>query len=314
MFEGISYVGIGVSNMERSLEFYRHMLGFKEVVFDYTGVLPGIERVTAESETRARVVMLKSEHTGPLGLGMIELVCLSHPRKADPCPIGLNRIFGDIAILETCINTSLSMEKISARLSEKRIKFLLGPGTGSFPPYDAVANYAYIKDPDGGLIEFINWAGCQIPGEKGRIEGVNHVAIGVSDIESTAKFYHRLGFTELIMDYTGPIDTHASLYPSRLSPDFRIQMLANYRGATLEPLQLLPPHNPTPYRVPWGHLGPMEFAVRVSNIEQAYQELSQQGITFMSLPHSVDVSSGEWKYVYLAEPNNLHVSLVEPRF
>ena len=58
----------------------------------------------------------------------------------------------------------------------------------------------------------------------------------------------------------------------------------------------------------------MEFAIGVSNIEQTYNELQHKGIAFSSSPQTVRVSSGEWKYVYLVDPDKLYVSLVEPRY
>jgi len=64
----------------------------------------------------------------------------------------------------------------------------------------------------------------------------------------------------------------------------------------------------------WGHLGPMEFAVGVSNLERACDHLRASGVELLGEPQSVDVGTGEWRYAYLADPDGLYVSLVEPRF
>ena len=116
MYKGVHHIGIGVSDMDKSLDFYSNLLGFNQVMFDYKGTIPGMEKV-AGKPTNARVVMLKNECTGPLGLGMLKLVHLLHPDKPDPCfvqvmtpgkpqtPITDALRWGDIAIAEACFNT-----------------------------------------------------------------------------------------------------------------------------------------------------------------------------------------------------------------
>jgi hypothetical protein len=37
-------------------------------------------------------------------------------------------------------------------------------------------------------------------------------------------------------------------------------------------------------------------------------------VELLGEPQSVDVGTGEWRYAYLADPDGLYVSLVEPRF
>jgi catechol 2,3-dioxygenase-like lactoylglutathione lyase family enzyme len=58
----------------------------------------------------------------------------------------------------------------------------------------------------------------------------------------------------------------------------------------------------------------MEFAVGVSNLERACEQLRGAGVELLGEPHTVDVGTGEWRYVYLADPDGLYVSLVEPRY
>jgi len=314
MFEGVNYVGIGVSDMDRSLKFYGELLGFTEVVFDYTGSLPGMDKVTGKSETKARVVMLKNQNTGPLGLGMIKLVHLLSPDKPEPCTVVDSTLWGDIGIAEVCFNARVSSEKVFAELLlEKGVKATLTPGSGCFPPYQTVAHYAYMRDPDNGLLEFIDWEMCKTLGTEPAVEGVNHVGFGVSNMENTLQFYRELGFRELIFDFSGGLPTMATMFPPK-PPKMMISMVGNYHGAWLEPIQLLPPYKPTAFEKGWGHLGAMEFSVGVSNIEKAYEELQKKGIEFLSPPQTIEVSSGQWKYVYVAEPDNLYVSLTEPRY
>lgn len=313
MFQGVNYVGIGVSDMDKAVKWYGDLLEFTEVMFDYTGSLPGMEKVTGKPETKARVVMLKNQNMGPLGLGMIKLVQLLPPDKPEPCTVVDSTLWGDVGIAEVCFNARVSSAQVFAKLLEKGVKATLTPASGPFPPYGTVGSFAYMRDPDNGLLEFVDLEMCKTLGTEPTVEGVNHVGFGVSNMDNSTKFYRELGFTELIIDLTGVMHDMATMFPTN-PPKLRCRILANYHGAWIEPLQLLPPYKPTAFKKGWGHLGAMEFAVGVSNVEKAYEELQQKGIKFQSPPQTVEVSSGQWKYAYVVEPDNLYVSLVEARY
>lgn len=313
MFQGVNHVGIGVSNMEKSLKFYGDLLGFKQVVFDYTGHIPSLESITGKSDTQARVVMLKNQRTGCVGQGLVKLVQLLPPDKPEKCTVAETTLWGDVGIAEACFNVRPSAKVIFDELLEKGLKATLTPATGTFPPYNTVATYAYMRDPDNGLLEFIDWKEWRGYETEPRVEGLNHVGFGVSDMDTTVEFYRKLGFIELIFDYTGALSNMATMFPPE-PPKMKVQMLGNYHGAWIEPIQLLPPYKPSPFKKAWGHLGAMEFAIGVTNLEKAYEELQLKGIKFLCPPQTIEVPSGHWKYAYLDEPDNLYVSLIEPRY
>lgn len=310
MFKGVHHIGIGVADMDTSLDFYSNLLGFNQVMFDYTGTIPGMEGVTGKY-ANARVVMLRNECTGQLGLGMLKLVHLLPPDKPDPCfvqvmtpgqpqtPAADALRWGDIAIAEACFNTRGGTGKVTDQLAEKGVKVETEAATYRFPPYDAETTFSYVRDPDNSLIELADWTMGKSLATEAKVEGLNHVGFGVSDVEESRKFYRELGFTETIFDTSG-----------RMS----VIMLANYHGAWIEAIQFGEPDRPLPFKKGWGHLGPMEFAIEVTNLEKAYEELQEQGVNFLCPPQTVEVPTGFWKYAYLAEPDNLYVSLVEPRF
>ncbi|HEY93943.1 MAG TPA: VOC family protein [Dehalococcoidia bacterium] len=312
MYKGVHHIGIGVSDMDRALHFYGNLLGFTQVMFDYRGIIPGMERITGKS-INARVVMLKNENTGSLGLGMLKLVQLLPPDKPDHCFIqvmtpGQPRArvkdalrWGDIAIAEACFNTRGGTGKVTEQLAEKGVKVETEAATYRFPPYDAETTFSYVRDPDNSLIELADWAMGKSLATEAKVEGLNHVGFGVSDVERSRKFYKELGFTDMVFDTTGG---------RRMS----VIMMANYHGAWIEAIQFGTPDKPQPFDKGWGHLGPMEFAVEVTNLEKAYEELQEKNIKFLCPPQTVEVPSGSWKYAYVAEPDNLYVSLVEPRY
>jgi len=251
--------------MDRSLKFYGE-LGFTEVMFDYTGALPGMEKITGKAETKARVVMLKNQNIGPVGPGMIKLVHLLPPDKPAPCTVVDTTLWGDVGIAEVCFNIRGGIKTVFAELVEKGVKATLTPASDIvFPPYNASASFAYLRDLDNGLLEFIDWETFKTLGTEPIIEGVNHVGFGVSNMENSVKFYRELGFTELVFDHSGISYSMATMYPPN-PPKISVQMLGNYHGAWVEPIQLLPPYKPTAFEKAWGHLGAMEFGVEVSNI------------------------------------------------
>src|SRR4030042_1397743 len=290
MYKGVHHIGIGVSDMDKSLDFYSNLLGFKQVMVDYTGTIPGMERVTGKS-TNARVVMLKNESTGPLGLGMLKLVHLLPPDKPDPCfvqvltpgqpqtPVADALRWGDITIAEACFNTRGGTGKVTEQLAEKGVKVETEAATYRFPPYDAETTFSYVRDPDNSLIELADWAMGKSLATEAKVEGLNHVGFGVSDVERSRQFYRELGFTDTVFDPSG-----------RMS----VIMLANYHGAWIEAIQFGAPDKPEPFNKGWGHLGPMEFAIEVTNLEKAYEELQEKSIKFLCSPQTVEVPSGVW--------------------
>jgi glyoxylase I family protein len=74
---GFSHVCIGVSDMDRSIEFYRGLLGM-DVVFDVELEGPSMESVTGRSGARGRMV------GGLIGGAMVELLALGDEPSATP--------------------------------------------------------------------------------------------------------------------------------------------------------------------------------------------------------------------------------------
>jgi catechol 2,3-dioxygenase-like lactoylglutathione lyase family enzyme len=171
---------------------------------------------------------------------------------------------------------------------------------------------SYVHDPWGGKIEMIEWTGLwkSLPGEP-RAEGVNHVAFGVADMDASLAFYRHLGFGEMLFESTEFFGPMAPWYDREL-PGQHMVMMMSAQGGGIEPTRLTPLGPDC--RGEWGHLGPMEFAVGVANLERAGEQLEVAGVEFLGPAQTVDVGTGEWRYRYLVDPDGLYVSLVEARF
>ena len=72
------------------------------------------------------------------------------------------------------------------------------------PPFDIERRPVLRRRPGDGKIEVLEWTGIwqALPGEP-RVEGVNHVAFGVSDMAATREFYSAFGFSHLILESDG---------------------------------------------------------------------------------------------------------------
>ena len=73
LFSGVDHVGVGVGDMDEGVAFYGRV-GFSDVLFDYTGEVPGTDAFTGATPRRARVAMLSNPDATPVGPGRIKLV------------------------------------------------------------------------------------------------------------------------------------------------------------------------------------------------------------------------------------------------
>ncbi len=152
---GVMHVGIGVSNLERSKAFYGSVLGFDRVLHEREGFIPAMDPVTGGA-LRMRLAILErsAPACGPLASlltrGIVKLFEFPD-RKGKHLYAG--RCWGDIGCMEVCLDVSDLMATVAA-MREKGLQIYLPPveinmGSGS------KGLVAYIQDPDGTTIEFV---------------------------------------------------------------------------------------------------------------------------------------------------------------
>ncbi len=308
MFLGVDHIGVGVGDLDAALAFYGGV-GFSQVLFEYTGEVTCIE-LLGPRRRRARVAMVANPQATPVGPGKLKLVQVLDGDGPPPPPAG--QVWGEVGVCEICLHVR-GVQAVHDRLvGELGARSLMAPLSGSVMPNDVSLDIAYVADPWGGKIEMIEWTGLwrSLPGPP-RAEGVNHVAFGVADVAKSRGFYERLGFSELLFESTEFFEPMAPWYDRELPGQHMILTMAA-QGAGIEPCRLTPLGPDC--RGEWGHLGPMEFAVGVSNLDSALNELQSGGVEVLGEPQAVDVGAGEWRYAYLAEPDGNYVSLVEARY
>lgn len=159
---GVEGVIVGVSDMERSLEFYKTVLGFDRVVYDKEGsfedykALPGgdreVRRVLVERSTPARGWF--SDLFAP---NRVELV-MSKEYKGRPIFEG--RQWGDLGFIHLCFDV-WGMDTLKEACASAGHPFTVDSNE-TFEMGEAGGRFSYVEDPDGTLIEFVETHGVTI--------------------------------------------------------------------------------------------------------------------------------------------------------
>lgn len=138
MIRGIHHTAISTADLERSLAFYRDLLGFAQVMdFRWPEGTENMNRTQALEESSGRVVMLRA------GNCMIELFEYATP---DARPVDPRRPLCDHGLTHFCLDVD-DIEIEYARLSAGGMEF-------HCPPVDyGTVKTTYGRDPDGNCIE-----------------------------------------------------------------------------------------------------------------------------------------------------------------
>jgi catechol 2,3-dioxygenase-like lactoylglutathione lyase family enzyme len=149
-FGGVWAIGIGVSELERSLQFYRDFLGFKTTVLDPHENLSGlVDEVSGESGSRVRSCLLS---TGAENMGMIELIETVHPRGR---PLPFSALWGDFGYLQAAFNCN-DVRRVAEQLEAAGVDLLCSPKVmDAGPDHPDPGEFVYARDPDGIPIEFL---------------------------------------------------------------------------------------------------------------------------------------------------------------
>jgi catechol 2,3-dioxygenase-like lactoylglutathione lyase family enzyme len=181
----VDSVGMTVSDMDRSLEFYTHVLPFKKVS-DIETASEQYEHLEGVFGLRVRIVRLQ------LGGEFLELTEYLAPRGR-PIPADSHsndRWFQHVAIIVR------DMDKAYALLREHKVQHA-SSGPQRLPDWNPNAGGIkafYFKDPDAHnleILEFPNGKGdpkWHRPGAD-LFEGIDHTAITVADTDKSLAFY-----------------------------------------------------------------------------------------------------------------------------
>ncbi len=152
---GAIFPTIAVTDMERSLHFYRDILDYKDIVYDWKGSDPMLASIPGGESSMRRVLLHDpkpptSFYSFYLDRGWIELVEVEGSKGPH---IYHGRRWGDIGQMEICFDVhdiGATFEELKRRGAEP----VLEPNTDDFDMgHGSTALFAYFVDPDGTMIE-----------------------------------------------------------------------------------------------------------------------------------------------------------------
>lgn len=239
----VDSIGVTVSDLDRSVEFYGKVLGFEQVVsFELDG--SALEQATGVFGSRARTARLR------LGSEYLELTEYLTPRgRAVPADSRSNdRWFQHIAIV------TRDMQRAYRHLRENGVRHS-SPSPQRLPDWNPNAGGIeafYFQDPDGHPLEIISF-----PAGKGAARwresssnalflGIDHTAIVISSTEASTKFYRDLLGLAVAgeSENWGPEQERLNnVFGARL----RIRAFRAARGPGIEFLEYVAPSGGRPY-------------------------------------------------------------------
>lgn len=150
---GVYGAVIGVSDLERSKSFYSGILGYDKVVYEKEGEFDDLKYLKGNGRYQRVRLTHSDQRSGAfsqlLGHSEIELIrSLDHSGR----PIFKDRMWGDLGYIHLCFDV-VNMDRLKAACAKAGYPFAVD--SGAFDMGKAAGRFAYIEDPDGALIEFV---------------------------------------------------------------------------------------------------------------------------------------------------------------
>lgn len=146
---------MGVSNLQKSKQFYKDVLGFDEVVYEGEGKREDFKNLPRGNEKfeyccLRRSNKVKGAFSPLLGPMEIELIAV---KSDDKKKIYENRFWGDLGFIHMCFDVN-GMQELKQKCEAHGHPFTVD-SANSFDMGEAAGHFTYIEDPDGALIEFV---------------------------------------------------------------------------------------------------------------------------------------------------------------
>lgn len=146
---------IGVSDIEKSKDFYANILGFDTVLWEGEDKFKDFQNLNSGKSRFKRAILTHSKprkggFSPLLGQSQIELVQNLDEKGQN---IYENRYWGDLGFIHLCFDI-IGMDALKEECSEYGSPFTVD-SANSFDMGEAAGHFSYIEDPDGTLIEFV---------------------------------------------------------------------------------------------------------------------------------------------------------------
>lgn len=151
---------IGVSDIEKSLRVYSGILGYDNVLYDKSGVFKDFNNLPGGDHEFRRVLLRQSKpfrgaFSRLFGDSVIELISV---KERKPSKIFEDRYWGDPGFIHLCYDIK-GMDQLKEHCLKEGHAFTVDSKKShdikGFDMGEAAGHFAYIEDPDGTLIEFV---------------------------------------------------------------------------------------------------------------------------------------------------------------
>jgi catechol 2,3-dioxygenase-like lactoylglutathione lyase family enzyme len=283
--EEVACIGTTVSDLDRSVDFYVRLLGFRRLG-EREEVGPELERLTGVFAARTRTATLA------LGSECLELTEYLAQRGR---PIAADERSNDREFQHIAIVVS-DMDAAYARLRSARVEHA-SSGPQELPAWNPAAGGIrafYFRDPDRHVLELIwfppgkgerRW---QVSGTSRPLTlGIDHTAVAVADTVAALAFYRdRLGLDEA--GHSENWGTEQEHLNGVLGAHLRITQVRARRGPGIEFLEYLAPRDGRPYPADERSNDLVHWHVRLvtSSGEALLRALGGAQAPFIALPGS----------------------------
>jgi catechol 2,3-dioxygenase-like lactoylglutathione lyase family enzyme len=145
-FGGVISIGIGVTDLKRSIAFYQKNTGFDTLFIKPHDSFSGlVDEVSGGKSTKVRSCVLSSSR----GSGMVELFEVLEPRGRS---IPSYTLWGDFGYHQTALMCK-NVPEIADYLEKEGLEFVLKLQRMSGED----AAFTYVRDPDGIVLEFLSF-------------------------------------------------------------------------------------------------------------------------------------------------------------
>lgn len=154
----------------------------------------------------------------------------------------------------------------------------------------------------------------------GTLLGVDHIGIGVSDMEASLRFYAGLGFRDIAFDYTGELGGLAAV-TGHATTEARVVYLRSANPTVLgrSGIKLVHilnrPQPPVPDGFAYGEPGICEVCIHVQQYETFHQSLVESGHTVLMEPNDqvLEPYGTRCGLSYVQDPDGAKIEFIEWR-
>lgn len=304
---GIQQIGLGVSNLYPSWQWYIDHFGFDLPIFDEEATANLMLPYT-EGLPKSRHAVLALNYQGGGGLEIWNHTSFTpRPPKQKVKP-------GDIGITATIIK-SKDIETSFTYLQSRNVTILTEIGT------DEPNNYFYVEDPYSNIIKIV--AANDWHKDRGlHSGGIYGCSIGVSDMDASLSFYQDiLGYDKVAYEHEGQVKAYAEMglegeyhKVNLIHSQKRNGAFSKLLGPTQ--IELVQKKNGQPFKVfkdrMWGELGYIHLCFDVENLDALKAYSTTKGHPFtVDSGESFDMGEAAGRFAYTEDPDGTLIEFVE---